>query len=114
MAREKNGLLPDLAEDPARERLRLETRRLAPAPRGEPGRSSARTAKSFSSSFAALGPVLGRAAEAVQQDQSSFRLLRGHRSESYRTGRGAVVAHLLWEQGVAGSIPAAPTNIISF
>jgi hypothetical protein len=25
------------------------------------------------------------------------------------SGRGAVVAHLLWEQGVAGSSPVAPT-----
>ena len=27
----------------------------------------------------------------------------------FSSGRGAVVAHLLWEQGVAGSSPVAPT-----
>ena len=26
------------------------------------------------------------------------------------SGRGAAEAHLLWEQGVVGSIPAAPTK----
>src|ERR1035437_6785870 len=108
VTREQHGLLADLAEDPARERSYL-------VARARPRTSSrAREVKRahgevLCEELRRRGPILSRTAEAVQEDERSLRLLRRHRGESYLTGRGAVVAHLLWEQGVAGSIPAAPT-----
>src|ERR1019366_8223190 len=83
---------------------------LRPRPGGEPGRSSARTAKSFLRSFAASAQSSDEPPRPCSRTSVPFDFFAAM-AESYRTGRGAVVAHLLWEQGVAGSIPAAPTNV---
>src|SRR5450830_1158201 len=108
--REQHRLLADLAEDPARERPWL-VARAWPRTSSRAREIERAHGEVLREELRRRGPILSRTAEAVQEDERSLRLLRRHRGESYLTGRGAVVAHLLWEQGVAGSIPAAPTNV---
>ena len=52
-----------------------------------------------------------QAGEDVKELQAAPQRVRS--GQLVLTGRSAAVARLLWEQDVAGSIPAAPTNHIA-
>src|SRR5829696_4621548 len=81
------------------------------------GRSNER-ARSSTLGAAIASPALdgpGEEAEQMRSERCARRLEAGverrSRSRAIRTGRGAAwSAHLLWEQGVAGSNPAVPTT----